>query len=128
MTEIVTSNYLQAILDGVDILTLSIGPDAPPEDTVTFLSAFDIFMLSAHKAGVFVAQAVGNQGPGPYTVVSYSPWSFGVAASTTDRTYPGTLVLGNGQKLGGIGLSGKAVISILYSLGHKNHSKVAGSS
>ncbi|KAH6787745.1 PA-domain containing subtilase family protein [Perilla frutescens var. hirtella] len=96
----------QAVLDGVDILTLSIGPDVPPQDTVTFLSAFDIFMLSAHKAGVFVAQAAGNQGPGPYTVVSYSPWSYGVAACNTDRTYPGTLVLGNGQKIGGVGLSG----------------------
>lgn len=105
---------MQAVLDGVDILTLSIGPDAPPQDRVTFLSAFDIFMLSAHKAGVFVAQAAGNQGPGPYTVVSYSPWSFGVAASTTDRTYPGTLVLGNGQKISGVGLSGKSVRSVLY--------------
>ncbi|XP_057764971.1 subtilisin-like protease SBT2.4 [Salvia miltiorrhiza] len=96
----------QAVLDGVDILTLSIGPDAPPDDRVTFLSAFDIFMLSARKAGVFVAQAVGNQGPAPYSVVSYSPWSFGVAACNTDRSYPGTLILGNGQKISGIGLSG----------------------
>lgn len=98
----------------MDIITLSIGPNAPPADTVTFLGAFDIFMLSAHKAGVFVAQAVGNLGPGPYTVVSYSPWAVGVAACGTDRTYPGTLVLGNGQKIGGIGLSGTAFLSILY--------------
>ncbi|KAL9146735.1 hypothetical protein ABFS82_13G129900 [Erythranthe guttata] len=96
----------QAVLDGVDILTLSIGPDSPPQDTVTFLGAFEIFMLSAHKAGIFVAQAAGNQGPGPYTVVSYSPWSVGVAASGTDRTYPGSLLLGDGQKIGGVGLSG----------------------
>ncbi|KAK4485050.1 hypothetical protein RD792_007658, partial [Penstemon davidsonii] len=96
----------QAVLDGVDILTLSIGPDEPPEDSLTFLGMFEIFMLSARKAGVFVVQAVGNQGPGPYSVVSYSPWAFGVAACGTDRTYPGTLVLGNGQKIGGVGLSG----------------------
>lgn len=94
------------MLDGVDVLSLSIGPDGPPDDRVTFLGAFDIFMLSARKAGVFVAQAVGNQGPAPYSVVSYSPWSFGVAASNTDRTYPGTLILGNGKKISGIGLSG----------------------
>ncbi|KAL0305987.1 UNVERIFIED_CONTAM: Subtilisin-like protease SBT2.4, partial [Sesamum radiatum] len=78
----------QAVLDGVDILTLSIGPDEPPEDTVTFLSAFEIFMLSAHKAGVFVAQAVGNQGPGPYTVVSYSPWTVGVAPVAQTELIP----------------------------------------
>ncbi|KAL8461522.1 hypothetical protein ACS0TY_032851 [Phlomoides rotata] len=96
----------QAVLDGVDILSLSIGPDEPPEDTITFLGAFDIFMLSARKAGVLVVQAVGNQGPGPYTVVSYSPWTVGVAASSTNRSYPGTLILGDGQKISGVGLSG----------------------
>lgn len=94
------------MLDGVDILSLSVGPDEPPEDTVTFLGAFDLFMLSARKAGVFVAQAVGNQGPGPYSVVSYSPWCVGVAASSTNRSYPGTLILGDGQKISGVGLSG----------------------
>lgn len=94
-------------MDGVDILTLSIGPDTPPEDTMTFLNVFDIFMLFARRAGVFVVQAAGNQGPGPSTVVSYSPWAVGAAASGTDRSYPGTLVLGNGQKIGGVGLSGK---------------------
>lgn len=93
-------------MDGVDILTLSVGPDEPPEDTLTFLSMFDIFMLSARKAGVFVAQAAGNHGPGPYTVVSYSPWAVGVAACDTDRRYSSTLILGNGQQIGGVGLSG----------------------
>ncbi|XP_073154156.1 subtilisin-like protease SBT2.4 [Henckelia pumila] len=96
----------QAIFDGVDILTLSVGPDEPPEGKLTFLGMFEIFMLYAHKAGVFVVQAAGNQGPDPYSVISYSPWVVGVAACKTDRTYPGTLVLGNGQKVGGIGLSG----------------------
>lgn len=90
----------------MDILTLAIGPDSPPEDTLTFLGMFEIFMLAAHKAGVFVVQAVGNQGPGPYTVASYSPWAVGVAACGTDRSYLGTLVLGDGQRVGGVGLSG----------------------
>lgn len=96
----------KAIFDGVDILTLSIGPDEPPEDRVTFLNTFDIVMLFAQRAGIFVVQAAGNQGPDPSSVVSYSPWAVGVAASSTDRTYPASLLLGNGQKLGGFGLSG----------------------
>ncbi|KAI3680494.1 hypothetical protein L6452_35265 [Arctium lappa] len=96
----------QATKDGVDILTLSIGPDEPPRNRLTVLSMFDIFMLFARKAGVFVAQAVGNRGPGPYTTVSYSPWAVGVASCNTDRAYPSSLVLGNGMKIGGIGLSG----------------------
>lgn len=91
----------------MDILSLSVGPDEPPEDSPTFLNIFDIAMLFARRAGVFVVQAAGNQGPGPSSVVSYSPWAVGVAASSTDRSYPGTLLLGNGQKLGGVGLSGQ---------------------
>lgn len=97
---------MQAIKDGVDILSLSIGPDEPPEKTITMLSMFDIFMLFAHKAGIFVVQAAGNRGPGPYSTVSYSPWAVGVASCDTDRTYPSSLVLGNGQRFNGIGLSG----------------------
>ncbi|KAI5672987.1 hypothetical protein M9H77_13351 [Catharanthus roseus] len=96
----------QAVLDKVDILTLSIGPDEPPEDTITFLGMFEIFMLAAHRAGTFVVQAAGNLGPGPFTIVSYSPWAVGVAACDTDRTYPAILILGDGQKIGGVGLSG----------------------
>ncbi|XP_050214652.1 subtilisin-like protease SBT2.4 isoform X2 [Mercurialis annua] len=96
----------QAIKDGVDILTLSVGPDEPPEDTLTFLSVFDMFMLFARRAGVFVVQAAGNHGPSPSTVVSYSPWAVAAAASTTDRIYPASLLLGNGQRVGGVGLSG----------------------
>lgn len=96
----------KAVHDRVDILALSVGPDAPPEDTPTVLSAFDIVLLSARRAGVFVAQAAGNEGPAPSTVLSFSPWVVGVAASSTDRTYPGSLILGNGQTVAGMGLSG----------------------
>ncbi|TKY53980.1 Subtilisin protease SBT2.4 [Spatholobus suberectus] len=95
-----------AVLDGVDVLTLSVGPNEPPEDTLTFLSMFDISLLFARKAGVFVVQAAGNNGPASSSVVSFSPWSVGVAASTTDRRYPASLLLGNGLILNGVGLSG----------------------
>ncbi|XP_065879058.1 subtilisin-like protease SBT2.4 [Euphorbia lathyris] len=95
----------QAVKDGVNILTLSIGPDEPPEDTLTFLNVFDIVMLFAQRAGVFVVQAAGNRGPDLSTVISYSPWAVGVAACTTDRSYPASLLLGNGRKVGGVGLT-----------------------
>ncbi|KAK4858974.1 hypothetical protein QYF36_024725 [Acer negundo] len=96
----------QATHDGVDVLTLSVGPDEPPSDTITFLSVFDVFLLYARRAGVFVVQAAGNQGPAASTVVSYSPWAVSAAACSTDRTYPSSLHLGNGQNVGGVGLSG----------------------
>ncbi|GAB2212589.1 hypothetical protein Drorol1_Dr00020565 [Drosera rotundifolia] len=96
----------QAVKDGVDILTLSAGPDEPPEDTITFLDVFEIFLLLSRRAGVFVVQAAGNKGPGPNTVVSFSPWAVGVASCSTDRSYPATLTLGDGTQIKGVGLSG----------------------
>jgi len=102
---------LQAVKDGVDILTLTVEPDEPPEDTITLLDVFEIFTLLARRAGVFVVQAAGNKGPGPSSVVSFSPWAVGVAACSTDRRYPATLFLGNGQQIPGLGLSGKSYSS-----------------
>ncbi|KAK6269072.1 hypothetical protein QUC31_013232 [Theobroma cacao] len=108
----------QAVSDGVDILTLSIGLDEPPQDTVTFLSMFDIAMLFARRAAIFVVQAAGNQGPGPSTVVSYSPWAVGAASSRIDRRYIGSLLLGNGQNISGVGLTAPSLGngSVLYKL------------
>lgn len=97
----------QAVEDGVDILSLSVGPNTPPSsgESATFLNPFEVALLSAVKAGVFVAQAGGNGGPFPKTMVSFSPWITSVAAGVDDRTYQNTLFLGNGKSLTGIGIS-----------------------
>ncbi|XP_072953254.1 subtilisin-like protease SBT2.5 isoform X3 [Typha angustifolia] len=96
----------QAVHDGVDILNLSVGPNSPPTATrTTFLNPFDAALLSAVKAGVFVAQAAGNGGPFPKTLVSFSPWITTVAAAVDDRRYKNHLTLGNGKILPGLGLS-----------------------
>ncbi|KAL9250507.1 Subtilisin-like protease SBT2.6-like protein [Drosera capensis] len=100
--------FLEAVQDGVDIINLSVGPNSPPAETkATFLNYFDASLLSAVKAGVFVAQAAGNGGPFPKTMLSYSPWITSVAAAVDDRKYKNHLVLGNGKILPGIGLSPK---------------------
>ncbi|CAN8240768.1 unnamed protein product [Cochlearia groenlandica] len=96
----------QAIMDGVDVLTLSVGPDEPPVDKPTVLGIFDMAMLMARKAGVFVVQAAGNHGPSPSSVLSYSPWVVGVASGSTDRSYPTILILDGGITVHGVGLSG----------------------
>ncbi|XP_034604584.1 subtilisin-like protease SBT2.4 [Setaria viridis] len=95
----------QATGDKVDVLVLSIGPDERPSSKVTFLSMLDVALLSARKAGVFVAQAAGNRGPAESSVVSYSPWVTTVAASTTGRSYTSRLVLGDGRHVPGLGFS-----------------------
>ncbi|KAG0473993.1 hypothetical protein HPP92_015850 [Vanilla planifolia] len=96
----------QAVQDGVDVINLSVGPNSPPSTTkTTFLNPFDAALLSAVKAGVFVAQAAGNGGPFPKTLVSFSPWITTVAAAVDDRRYKNHMVLGNGKELPGLGLS-----------------------
>ncbi|KAL2481834.1 PA-domain containing subtilase family protein [Abeliophyllum distichum] len=96
----------QAVQDGVDILNLSVGPNSPPSAAkTTFLNPFDTALLSAVRAGVFVAQAAGNGGPFPKTLLSYSPWIASVAAAVDDRRYKNHFTLGNGKILAGIGLS-----------------------
>ena len=97
---------LQAVQDGVDFISLSIGPNEPTKDTLTFRSIFDITLLFARKAGVLVVQASGNNGPSSSTVVSFSPWSFGVAACNTDRQYHSSILVRNGTIVGGVGLTG----------------------
>ncbi|ESQ50535.1 hypothetical protein EUTSA_v10022560mg [Eutrema salsugineum] len=107
----------QAVHDGVDILSLSVGPNSPPTTTkTTFLNPFDATLLGAVKAGVFVAQAAGNGGPFPKTLVSYSPWITTVAAAIDDRRYKNHLTLGNGKMLAGMGLSPSTRPHKLYTL------------
>ncbi|EOY32020.1 PA-domain containing subtilase family protein isoform 6 [Theobroma cacao] len=108
----------QAVHDGVDILSLSVGPNSPQATTkTTFLNPFDATLLAAVKAGVFVAQAAGNGGPFPKTLVSYSPWIASVAAAIDDRRYKNHLNLGNGKILAGMGLSPSTHPNQTYTIG-----------
>ncbi|KAJ7269441.1 hypothetical protein O6H91_Y398200 [Diphasiastrum complanatum] len=107
----------QAVSDGVDILSLSVGPASPPSSSsTTFMNVFDMALLAAVKVGIFVAQAGGNDGPYPRTIVSFSPWIITVAAGVDDRRYPNKLSLGNNQTLAGIGLAPSTSGSTLYNL------------
>lgn len=106
-------HFLQAVEDGVDILSLSIGPSTIPSGPVSFLSILEIELLFATKAGVSVIQAVGNNGPEPNSILSFSPWITSVAASSTDRVYNNSIILGNGRVLSGIGISGKPLLDFI---------------
>lgn len=89
-----------AVADGVDALNFSIGGSAAQ----TTVSASDQAFLGAAAAGVFVAAAGGNAGPGPSTLDNASPWYTTVAASTIP-SYEGTVVLGNGEKYAGASIT-----------------------
>ncbi|GKV10779.1 hypothetical protein SLEP1_g22097 [Rubroshorea leprosula] len=95
----------QAVEDGVDILSLSVGPSSVPPGPAAFLNVLEMELLFATRAGVLVVQAAGNTGPSPSSILSFSPWITTVAASITDRKYNNIISLGNGQSFSGTGLA-----------------------
>lgn len=80
-----------AIHDGVDILSMSL--DAI-EDT-------SFGTLHAIANGITVVFAGGNSGPMPMSVSNIAPWVITVAATTIDRAFPTSFLLGNNQTFTG---------------------------
>jgi subtilisin family serine protease len=66
----------QAVADGVDVLSFSVGTAA------TIADPQDIAFLFAADAGVVPVRSAGNDGPGPESTVAGEPWVTTVAAST----------------------------------------------
>ncbi|KAJ4847128.1 hypothetical protein Tsubulata_047396 [Turnera subulata] len=83
-----------AIADGVDILSVSLGSDwpAPYHRDVMSIGTFH-----AMKNGILTSCSAGNNGPFRREVSNYAPWALTVAASSIDRSFETKLVLGNGQ-------------------------------
>jgi len=101
----------QAVADGVDVINYSIGSDTPG-----LLGPDDIAFLFAADAGVFVATSAGNAGPGYGTIGSPAavPWVMTVGASTQNRTYQGSVVLGNeAEYFGASVMSGTEVLPLV---------------
>ncbi|KAF3339362.1 Subtilisin-like protease SBT3.3 [Carex littledalei] len=80
-----------AINDGVDILSLSLGGG------INMVPG----TLHAVAKGITVVFSAGNDGPAPQSVKNNAPWVISVAASTIDRSFPTIITLGNRQKLVG---------------------------
>jgi subtilisin family serine protease len=84
----------QAVADGVDVINYSIGSSG------TSIGPDDISFLFAARAGIYVATSAGNAGPDPSTIGAPAtvPWVTTVGASTQDRSYIGSVVLGDGSE------------------------------
>ncbi|KAL2490010.1 Subtilisin-like protease SBT2.5 [Forsythia ovata] len=104
----------QAVEDGVDVLSLSIGPASVPSGPSAFLNVLELELLFATKAGVLVVQAAGNGGPSSSSILSFSPWITSVAASITDRRYNNSIRLGDGQSLIGTGLAPPTIGGVFF--------------
>lgn len=86
-----------AILDGVDILSLSLGGFPIP----LFADSIAIGSFRAMEHGISVICAAGNNGPIESSVANEAPWVATIGASTMDRKFPAIVQMGNGEKLYG---------------------------
>lgn len=70
----------QAIADGVDLMSLSLGfGKAPFYKDVIAIGAF-----AAMEKGIFVFVSAGNSGPHAYTLINGAPWFTSVGAGTIE--------------------------------------------
>ncbi|XP_043709927.1 subtilisin-like protease SBT3.9 isoform X2 [Telopea speciosissima] len=82
-----------AISDGVDVLSISLGSSTPLSSYVEDVLAIGSFHAVAN--GITVVCSAGNSGPFSQTVSNTAPWIITVAASTIDRAFPTAFTLGN---------------------------------
>lgn len=87
-----------AIADGVNVLSISIGtrePTAYADDGIA-VGAFH-----ALKRDIVVVCSAGNSGPAPSTLSNPAPWILTVGASSVDRKFVGPVKLGDGMTIEG---------------------------
>jgi subtilisin family serine protease len=92
-----------AVADGVDVINYSVGSSNP-----SVFGPVERAFLGAVAAGVFVANAAGNEGPGPGTIGSPAgvPWVTSVAATTLGRAFESTVTAAPGL-VGAVPVAGK---------------------
>ncbi|CAM0874985.1 unnamed protein product [Alopecurus aequalis] len=92
----------EAIKDGVDVLSLSLGGD----ESISF--QHDPVAIGAYSAvtkGITVVCAAGNNGPSIITVTNDAPWLLTVAAGSVDRSFDASVYIGDGRRVDGEALT-----------------------
>ncbi|WCJ19694.1 Subtilisin-like protease [Euphorbia peplus] len=102
-----------AIADGVDIISLSVGGYRPMD---YFEDSIAIGAFHAMKNGILTSNSAGNSGPRPMSISSYAPWSLLVGASTIDRKFVTKLKLGNGAIYEGVSINTFSLRKTMYQI------------
>lgn len=84
-----------AINDGVDIISLSLGPNSPQGDY--FSDAISIASFHATNRGIVVVASAGNDGI-KGSATNLAPWLLTVAAGSTDRDFSSQILLADRTK------------------------------
>ncbi|KAI3497350.1 hypothetical protein L1887_39901 [Cichorium endivia] len=85
----------QAIEDGVDLMSLSLGFSETP----FFQNPIALGAFAAMEKGIFVSCSAGNAGPHHYTIFNGAPWITTIGAGTIDRLLAAYVTTGD-QKYG----------------------------
>ncbi|KAI5434279.1 hypothetical protein KIW84_021225 [Lathyrus oleraceus] len=102
-----------AILDGVDILSVSLGFDSA-DNSNHFKDAISIGAFHAMRDGVLTVVAGGNLGPHPVSLHNLAPWTIVVGASTIDRKFITKVKLGDNTTYEGVSLNTFDLAETLY--------------
>ncbi|KAM1174011.1 hypothetical protein ACFX13_027270 [Malus domestica] len=115
----------RAIIDGVDVLSLSLGGGSAPyyRDTIA-IGAF-----TAMERGIFVSCSAGNSGPTEASLANTAPWIMTVGAGTLDRDFPAYALLGNKLRFTGVSLysgtgMGNKPVQLVYNKGSNGSSNL----
>ncbi|XAR65155.1 Cucumisin [Bertholletia excelsa] len=116
----VLAAFDDAIADGVDILTVSLGTNTPADltDDPVAIGAFH-----AAQRGILTVQSAGNNGFPQGQVSSVAPWPLTVAASSIDRRIVDNVVLGNRTTLMSNAVNGFELNGTTFSLAYGNVTK-----
>ncbi|KAK8282101.1 hypothetical protein V6Z12_D08G003100, partial [Gossypium hirsutum] len=117
-SEDILAAFDDAIADGVDLITASLGSFFVFE---FYSDAVAIGAFHAAEKGVLVVQSAGNSGlAGFQSVASVAPWILSVATCTMDRHFVNKVVLGNGKTLTGLSINtfslNRAMVPLVYGM------------